>query len=53
MAFVAGSWGVSCALLALNFGLCLVAAALAGWTFNKSMDYEWSELVFGGRYEPK
>jgi len=48
MACVTGSWGIACGLLALNAAICLVAAILAGWTFNKEMDYAWSDLAFGG-----
>ncbi len=50
MACVAGSWGIACALLALNAAICLIAATLAGWTFNKEMDYTWGDFAFGGSF---
>ena len=49
MAFVGGSWGVSCALLAVNSALSLITAAIAGWAFNKNMDQALSDVVVGGK----
>ncbi|XP_024373116.1 uncharacterized protein [Physcomitrium patens] len=38
MAFLAVSWGISCALLAVNVIMRIINAAIAGWAFNRNMD---------------
>jgi hypothetical protein len=49
MASLAGVWGISCVLLAVNSVMSLIAAATAGWAFNKSMDQATINIVFGGK----
>lgn len=49
MAFVAGSWGVSCALLAVNSVLSIIIAAIAGWAFNQNLDQAMDHVVFRGK----
>ncbi|KAG0589935.1 hypothetical protein KC19_1G058000 [Ceratodon purpureus] len=39
MAFGAGSWGISCALLAVNSVMTIIIAGIAGWAFNRSVEH--------------
>ncbi|KAG0628825.1 hypothetical protein M758_1G055300 [Ceratodon purpureus] len=39
MAFGAGSWGISCALLAVNSVMTIIIASIAGWAFNRSVEH--------------
>nr|XP_024373121.1 membrane protein PM19L-like isoform X3 [Physcomitrium patens] len=51
MAFLAVSWGISCALLAVNVIMRIINAAIAGWAFNRNMDRASTDSTdFGGMY---
>lgn len=52
MAFLAVSWGISCALLAVNVIMRIINAAIAGWAFNRNMDRASTDSTdFGGLFQ--